>query len=138
MSMPRTLSVLALLAGTAGTTAAQSVYYPPLVGNTWESIAQRHGMTVDKLRRLNPQRAEALAPGEVLDVWTDAGQLPERGTSVTTSGIDVASFPASIPVGKVRSVNESSGGLSIELEVRPMADIDRLAFLTVLLWEPPP
>jgi rod shape-determining protein MreC len=86
--------------------------------------------------------ARGQGPGEDLVADTnlepDARQLPERGTSVTTSGIDVASFPASIPVGKVRSVNESSGGLSIELEVRPMADIDRLAFLTVLLWEPPP
>ena len=45
---------------------------------------------------------------------------------MTTSGIDVAVYPASIPVGKVRSVNESSGGLSIELEVQPMADIERL------------
>jgi rod shape-determining protein MreC len=67
----------------------------------------------------------------------DADDLPKPGTSVTTSGIDLAAFPASIPVGKVRTINESSGGLSIELEVRPMADIERLAFLTVLLWEPP-
>jgi rod shape-determining protein MreC len=67
----------------------------------------------------------------------DAEALPKPGTSVTTSGIDVASFPASIPVGKVRSVNESSGGLTIDLFVRPMADTDRLAFVTVLLWEPP-
>jgi rod shape-determining protein MreC len=68
----------------------------------------------------------------------DAGALPKAGTSVTTSGIDLAAYPASIPVGKVRSVKESSGGLSVELEVQPMADIERLAFLTVLLWEPPP
>lgn len=67
----------------------------------------------------------------------DADDLPTPGTAVTTSGIDVAAFPASVPVGKVRAIDESSGGLSIELEVRPMADIERLAFLTVLLWEPP-
>jgi rod shape-determining protein MreC len=68
----------------------------------------------------------------------DAADLPKAGTSVTTSGIDIAAFPASIPVGKVRSINESSGGLTVDLVVRPMADTERLAFLTVLLWEPPP
>jgi rod shape-determining protein MreC len=86
--------------------------------------------------------ARGQGPGEDLVADTnlepDAGARPEPGTSVTTSGIDVAAYPASIPVGKVRKVNESRGGLSIELEVQPMADIDRLAFLTVLLWEPPP
>jgi rod shape-determining protein MreC len=67
----------------------------------------------------------------------DADDLPEPGASVTTSGIDRAAFPASIPVGKVRSINESSGGLTIDLVIRPMADTENLAFLTVLLWEPP-
>jgi rod shape-determining protein MreC len=85
--------------------------------------------------------ARGRGPGEDLladtNLEPDAANLPERGASVTTSGIDIAAFPASIPVGKVRSIEESSGGLSIELEVRPMADIDELAFLTVLLWEPP-
>jgi len=38
MSIPRTLSAFVLLIGTVGTTAAQSVYYPPLVGNSWETI----------------------------------------------------------------------------------------------------
>lgn len=67
----------------------------------------------------------------------DGDDVPKPGTSLVTSGIDVAAFPASIPVGKVRRVNETGGGLSLEMEVRPMADTDRLAFLTVLLWEPP-
>jgi rod shape-determining protein MreC len=85
--------------------------------------------------------ARGQGPGEDLladtNLQPDADDLPKPGTSVTTSGIDLAAFPPSIPVGKVRTVNESSGGLSIELEVRPMADIERLAFLTVVLWEPP-
>jgi rod shape-determining protein MreC len=85
--------------------------------------------------------ARGQGPGEDLladtNLEPDAKGLPKPGASVTTSGIDIASFPASIPVGKVRSLKESSGGLSIDLEVRPMANIDELAFLTVLLWEPP-
>ena len=33
---------------------------------------------------------------------------------------------------------ETGGGLTLELVVRPMADTERLQFVTVLLWEPPP
>lgn len=67
----------------------------------------------------------------------DSDNLPRPGTSLTTSGAELSSFPDSIPVGKVRSTKESGGGLAIDLLVRPMADTERLAFLTVLLWEPP-
>jgi rod shape-determining protein MreC len=68
----------------------------------------------------------------------DADDLPEPGASLTTSGIDRAAYPASIPVGTVRRIRESRGGLTVDLEVEPMADTERLAFVTVLLWEPPP
>lgn len=75
----------------------------------------------------------------VVDTALEAGaeDVPKPGASLTTSGIDRAAFPASIPVGKVKEVNETGGGLTLELVVRPMADTDRLAFVTVLLWEPP-
>jgi rod shape-determining protein MreC len=85
--------------------------------------------------------ARGRGPGEDLladtNLEPDAADLPKPGAPVTTSGIDIASFPASIPVGTVRSLNDASGGLSIDIVIRPMADIDRLAFLTVLMWEPP-
>jgi rod shape-determining protein MreC len=67
----------------------------------------------------------------------DSEQLPKPGTAITTSGAELSSVPDSIPVGKLRSMKESGGGLSLDLIVRPMADTTRLAFLTVLLWEPP-
>jgi rod shape-determining protein MreC len=68
----------------------------------------------------------------------DSEDVPKPGTSLTTSGAELSTFPDSIPVGKVRSVMESGGGLALDVVVRPMADTERLAFLTVLLWEPPP
>jgi len=67
----------------------------------------------------------------------DSEDLPTPGTSLTTSGAELSAFPDSIPIGKVRSVRESGGGLAVDLVVRPMADTERLAFVTVLLWEPP-
>jgi rod shape-determining protein MreC len=69
---------------------------------------------------------------------SDSEDLPKPGTSLTTSGLELSLFPDSIPVGKVRSVEESGGGLTLDLIVRPMADTERLAFVRVLLWEPPP
>lgn len=62
---------------------------------------------------------------------------PTPGTALTTSGAQLSAFPDSIPVGKIRTVREAGGGLTLELVVRPMADTERMQFVTVLLWEPP-
>ena len=67
----------------------------------------------------------------------DIDDPPKPGTALTTSGAQLSSFPDSIPVGKVRTVREAGGGLTLELVVRPMADTERMQFVTVLLWEPP-
>jgi rod shape-determining protein MreC len=67
----------------------------------------------------------------------DIDDPPKPGTALTTSGAQLSAFPDSIPVGKVRTVREAGGGLTLELVVRPMADTDRMQFVTVLLWEPP-
>jgi rod shape-determining protein MreC len=66
----------------------------------------------------------------------DIDDAPKPGTALTTSGAQLSSFPDSIPVGKVRTVREAGGGLTLELVVRPMADTERMQFVTVLLWEP--
>ena len=67
----------------------------------------------------------------------DIDDPPKPGTALTTSGAQLSAFPDSIPVGKVRTVRETGGGLTLELVVRPMADTERMQFVTVLLWEPP-
>ncbi len=59
--------------------------------------------------------------------------MPKPGASLTTSGLETSAFPESIPVGKVREVREGSGGLTLELIVRPMANTEKLSFVTVLL-----
>jgi len=60
--------------------------------------------------------------------------VPKSGASMTTSGVDESAFPADIPVGKVKDTREAGGGLTLDLVVGPMADTERLAFVTVLLW----
>ena len=81
-------------------------------------------------------------PGEDLIVDTrlepEIDDPPKPGTALTTSGAQDSAFPDSIPVGKVRTVRETGGGLTLELVVHPMADTERMQFVTVLLWEPPP
>jgi len=88
-----------------------------------------------------PGTARGQGRGEDLVVDTnleaDAEDVPKPGASLTTSGIDRAAFPPSIPIGKLKEVRESGGGLTLDLIVRPMADTQRLAYVTVLLWEPP-
>jgi rod shape-determining protein MreC len=76
--------------------------------------------------------------GELLTVDSnlEADVEIERGTALLSSGVDGGAFPALIPVGTVMSARESSDGLSLELRVRPRVDVDELAYVTVLLWEP--
>jgi rod shape-determining protein MreC len=59
-----------------------------------------------------------------------------KGTGLTTSGIDTSTFPPGVPIGTVRSVRTGSGGLSLELVVKPLVDVDQLSYITVLKWEP--
>ncbi len=88
-----------------------------------------------------PGTARGQGRGEdlIVDTNLEAGALevPKPGAALTTSGIDRALFPASIPVGRVKAVRPAGGGLSLDLVVRPMADTEELAFVTVLLKEPP-
>lgn len=73
----------------------------------------------------------------VVDTGLEADAEVETGTALVTSGADRSAFPASVPVGRVRSTREASGGLTLDLVVEPLADTQRLSFVTVMLWESP-
>jgi rod shape-determining protein MreC len=73
----------------------------------------------------------------LVDSNLESTEEVRRHTLLTTSGADRSRYPASIPVGRVVETRESTRGLSLELVVRPMVDVDQLTFVTVLLWEPP-
>jgi rod shape-determining protein MreC len=80
-----------------------------------------------------------------------AGQLPrvrfiadssqfgriEVGDAVLTSGGSDSLAPPDIPIGRVANIIENRGTAGLELEVELNADLDRLNFLTVLLYKPP-
>jgi rod shape-determining protein MreC len=86
----------------------------------------------------DPGTARGTGEGEdlIVDTGLEADAEVEPGTALTTSGADRSAFPASIPVGRVRSTREGGGGLTLDLVVEPLADTEELAFVTILLWEP--
>lgn len=76
-------------------------------------------------------RGEGLAVDTALDPDTEV----EEGEGLVTSGVDRSAYPAGIPVGEVTSTREGSGGLALELLVEPLVDVDRLSYVSVMLWE---
>ncbi|MEY2451350.1 MAG: rod shape-determining protein MreC [Acidimicrobiaceae bacterium] len=80
-----------------------------------------------------------LGDGKPLTI--DAGIEPQivvpPDELITTSGEDRAVFPSGIPIGRVAKVELSADRLIQVLTVTPLADLSRLTFLKVLLWEPP-
>ncbi|MEQ9164592.1 MAG: rod shape-determining protein MreC, partial [Ilumatobacter fluminis] len=64
------------------------------------------------------------------------GRIKE-GDAVLTSGGSESLAPPNIPVGRVANVINNAGTQGLELEVELNADLDRLNFLTVVLYLPP-
>ncbi len=97
------------------------------------------------VRLVTSQRfGTASGQGAGRDLLVDTGIEPGEDDAdipdveiVTTSGIDDrSSFPALIPVGRVSRVREANGGLTVELFIEPLADLDELSFVDVLLTSP--
>ncbi len=61
----------------------------------------------------------------------------EEGDQVLTAGGSLSLAPPGIPVGTVANVIERAGTAGLELEVEPNADLGRLSFLSVILYQPP-
>ena len=96
----------------------------------------RVGVRVAKGGDLGTARGRGRESSLLVDTNVDPDRTVKVGALVTTSGTDRSAYPASIPIGKVESTRDSSGGLALELLVEPFVDVEDLAFVTVLLWEP--
>ncbi|MCU0273546.1 MAG: rod shape-determining protein MreC [Acidimicrobiales bacterium] len=75
--------------------------------------------------------AATVAVSEGIDEDTEVSV----GELVVTSGGRSSFFPEDIPVGRVASIEEREGGAGRELRVELLADLDDLAFVTVVLYE---
>lgn len=71
-----------------------------------------------------------------VDTAIDEDAEIAEGTGLVTSGVDRSAYPAGIPVAEVSATREGSGGLALELDVEPYADLDNLSYVSIMLWEP--
>ena len=69
-----------------------------------------------------------------IDAGISDSTTVELGEIVVTSGLVGGRYPADLPVGRVSSVREGDGSLTRELRVEPLAELDRLRFVEVVLW----
>jgi len=72
--------------------------------------------------------ADLIAPGTVL----------HAGEVMFTSGLQAASFPPGIPVATVKSFHTSAGASQESIDVNPSANLNQLAYVRVIQWEPAP
>lgn len=80
--------------------------------------------------------ARGQGPGEPLKVTeglTDQTEI-QVGQQVVTSGIQGSSYPPDIVVGVVSEVVFDSATLELDVRIRPVADLESLRYVTVILW----
>lgn len=72
-----------------------------------------------------------------VDEGIDKRTPVEEGDAVITSGIQRSSFPPDVPVGRVAEVGLTEDETERTLVVEPLADLDFLTYVKVMLWESP-
>lgn len=98
--------------------------------------AFRVGVRLTESGALGTARGQGRHEPLVVDTSLTPGSAVQPGSSLVTSGVDRSTYPDGIPVGKVRSVRDGAGGLSLDLVVDPLVDVDQLTYVSVLLWQP--
>jgi rod shape-determining protein MreC len=98
----------------------------------------RVGVRVADTGQLGTARGQGRDEPLVVDTNIEPGTNVPSGSGLVTSGVDRSAYPAAIPIAKVASTREGAGGMSLELVAEPLVDVDRLSYVNVLLWEPPP
>ncbi len=78
--------------------------------------------------------ARGTATGRPLDLdLIDLDTVIAAGEPVVTSGLQGSRFPPGIPIGRVQRVRP--GTIHQKVSVRPVVDIERSIFISVLLWD---
>jgi rod shape-determining protein MreC len=93
------------------------------------------GVRVADSGQLGTARGRGRDEPMTVDTAIDADAEVRRGTGLVTSGVDRSAYPAGIPVGRVTSTRQGSGGLALDLVIDPLADIDNLSYVSVMRWE---
>jgi rod shape-determining protein MreC len=95
----------------------------------------RVGVRLADSGQLGTARGRGRDEPMTVDTAIDADVEVARDTGLVTSGVDRSAYPAGIPVGKVTSTRQGSGGLALDLVIDPLADIDNLSYVSVMRWE---
>jgi rod shape-determining protein MreC len=82
--------------------------------------------TIDGQGPDHPMTAELIAPHTPLS----------KGEPIYTSSLDGGAFPPGIPVARVKSFHTSAGAGQETVTVTPIADLNQLAYVDVVMWEP--
>jgi len=78
------------------------------------------------VRDHTPMTADLIAPHAPL----------HKGERMYTSSLNGAAYPPGIPVARVESFHTSAGASQETVTVRPIANLNQLAYVDVVLWEP--
>jgi rod shape-determining protein MreC len=82
--------------------------------------------------------ASGLGRGVPLRVTVATTKLPAPklavGQAVVTSGLDLEAFPGNLPVGRVVSDVQTPNASEPDIGLRPLANLNNLTYLEVLLW----
>jgi rod shape-determining protein MreC len=76
------------------------------------------------------------ADGVHLTATTDMDSLVLPGQILVTSGLSSSRYPQGLPIGIVANISDDDGSLDRQLDVRMLADLSDLTFVSVVLWEP--
>lgn len=67
--------------------------------------------------------------------FVDPDAKIRKGDAVVTSGLQDGRFPANIPVGTVKSVKKNPSGLTKDVVLTPIVNIDRISVVSILHTE---
>ena len=70
-----------------------------------------------------------------VDLIDPTTEIPD-GEILVTSGLQGSQFPPGYPVGRVTSKELRPNALQQDVTIEPVADLERLTFVTVLQWSP--
>lgn len=95
------------------------------------------GVRLAETGELGTSRGQGHGSPLVIDSALDPDDEVPEGAGLVTSGVARSLYPEEIPVARVVETREGPAGLSLELLAEPLVDMDRLAYVKVLLWEAP-
>ncbi len=112
------------------TSATQGGSTVTLLTDATQSIGVRFGSSFDAV-------VHGEGPNHDLSAnFVTPGTPVHKGEAIYTDGLQGGLFPAGIPVGTIVGTSGARGSGQESASVAPLADLNQLAYVDVVLWEP--